>query len=115
MKRLADTVTFTATGSPQVVSRAIEEYARGQGNLTAIVVPWESDNTMLSMAVTAVKSDGWAIEHTNLGTIRLIAAGQERTEVAIIAEPPDHPEPQKLAAVFDRFVQQVQSKFHIGP
>jgi hypothetical protein len=67
------------------------------------------------MAVTAVKSDGWAIEHTNLGTIRLIAAGQERTEVAIIAEPPDHPEPQKLTAVFDRFVQQVQSKFHIGP
>jgi len=112
---MADIVTFTATGSPQVISRAIEEYARGQGHLTAIVVPWESDKTTLSMAVTAVKSDGWAIEHTNLGTIRLIDAGHERTEVAIIAEPPDHPEPHKLAAVFDRFVQQVQSKFHIGP
>ena len=98
-----------------MVSRAIEEYARGQGHLTAIVVPWESDTTTLSMAVTAVRSDGWAIEHTNLGTIKLMAAGQERTEVAIIAEPPDHPEPQKLAAVFDRFVQQVQSKFHISP
>jgi hypothetical protein len=110
---MTDTVTFTATGSPKVVSRAIEEYARALGNLTAIVVPWECDGTTLSMAVTAVRSDGWAIEHTNLGTIRLIDAGQERTEVAIIAEPPDHPDPQKLTAVFDRFVQQVQSKFHV--
>jgi hypothetical protein len=74
---MGETVTFTATGSPQVVSRAIEEYARSQGRVTAIVVPWESDDTMLSMAVTAVKSDGWAIEHTNLGTIRLVAAGDE--------------------------------------
>ena len=106
-------ITFTAAGSPKVVSRAIEEYARGQGHLTAIVVPWESDGTMLSMAVTAVKSDGWAIEHTNLGTIRLVEAGQERTEVVIAAEPPDHPEQQKLTAVFDRFVRQVQSRFHV--
>ena len=107
-------VTFTAAGSPQVVSRAIEEYARSQGHVTAIVVPWESDATTLSMAVTAVKTDGWAIEHTNLGTIRLIDAGAERTEVAIAAEQPDHPEPQKLAAVFDRFAHQVQSRFHAG-
>jgi hypothetical protein len=112
---MGDTVTFTVIGSPQVVSRAIEEYARGQGHLTAIVVPWESDSTTLSMAVTAVKSDGWAIEHTNLGTIRLIAAGQERTQVAITAEPPDHPEPHTLAAAFDRFAQQVQSRFHVSP
>ena len=110
---MAEPLTFTATGSPQVVSRAIEEYARTQGNVTAIVVPWESTDTTLRMAVTAVKSDGWAIEHTNLGTIRLVDAGHERTEVAIVAEPPDHPEPQKLAAVFDRFVRQVQSRFHV--
>ncbi len=95
------------------MSRAIEEFARGQGHVTAIVVPWESDDTTLSMAVTAVKSDGWAIEHTNLGTIRLTDAGAEQTEVAIAADLPDHPEPQKLAAVFDRFVTQVQSRFHI--
>ena len=106
-------ITFTATGSPQVVSHAIEEYARSQGHVTAIVVPWESDSTALNMAVTAVKRDGWAIEHTNLGTIRLLDAGQERTEVAIAAEPPDHPEWQQLAAVFDRFVRQVQSRFHV--
>jgi hypothetical protein len=110
---MGELLTFTATGSPQVVSRAIEEYARGQGNVTALVVPWESDGETLSMAVTAVKSDGWAIEHTNLGTIRLVDAGPERTEVAIAAEPPDHPEQQTLAVVFDRFVRQVQSRFHV--
>src|SRR6266571_2294416 len=107
---MGEAVTFTATGSPQVVSRAIEEYARSQGHITAIVVPWESDGTTLSMAVTAVKSDGWAIEHTNLGTIRLVGTGPERTEVVIAAEPVDHPEPQPLATVFDRFVRQVQSR-----
>jgi hypothetical protein len=106
---------FIAAGSPLAVSRAIEDYARAQGHVTAIVVPWESDSVSLSMAVTAVKSDGWAIEHTNLGTIRLTAAGQERTVVAIAAEPPDHPEPQPLTAAFDRFVRQIQSRLHVEP
>jgi len=105
-------IEFVANGSPKVVSRAIEEFARGQGHVTALVVPWESDGTTLSMAVTAVKSDGWAIEHTNLGTIRLVDAGQDRTGVAIAAEPPNHPEPQQLAAVFDRFVRQIQSRLN---
>jgi hypothetical protein len=110
---MGEILTFTATGSPQVVSRAIEEYAHGQGHVTAIVVPWESDGKTLSMAVTAVKTDGWAIEHTNLGTIRLIDAGRERTEVAIAAELPDHPERQTLAGVFERFVRQIQMRFHV--
>jgi hypothetical protein len=110
-----DRITFTAAGSPQVVSRAIEEYARGQGHVTALVVPWESNATTLRMAVTAVKTDGWAIEHTNLGTIELVDAGREQTAVAIAAEPPDHPDGQKLAAVFDRFVRQVHSRFHLQP
>ena len=109
---MGESVTFTATGSPQVVSRAIEEYARAQGRVSAIVVPWESDTTTLRMAVTAVKSDGWAIEHTNLGTIRLIDAGREQTEVAIAAEPEEHPEQLKLAALFDQFVRQLQTRFH---
>ena len=107
--------TFTAVGSPLGLSRAIEECARGHGNVNALVVPWESDDTTLSMAVTAVKIDGWAIEHTNLGTIRLVDAGPERTEVAVVAEPPDHPERQKLADVFDRFVRQVQSRLEGVP
>ena len=110
---MAETVTFTAAGSPQVVSRAIEEYARGQGLVSAIVVPWECDATTLSMAVTAVKADGWAIEHTNLGTIRLRDAGGEQTAVAIAADTPEHPDQQKLAALFDRFARQVESKFHV--
>jgi hypothetical protein len=108
---MGDTVTFTVSGSPQVVSRAIEEYARTQGSVSAIVVPWESDDVTLSMAVTAVKTDGWAIEHTNLGTIRLKAAGEERTSVAIAAEPPDHPDQQKLTAVFEKFARQIESRF----
>ena len=110
---MGEIIRFTVTGSPQTVSRAIEEYARGAGHVTAIVVPWESDSTALSMAVTAVKADGWAIEHTNLGTIRLIDGGEERTELAITAEPPDHPERQQLTALFDRFVRQVHSRFHV--
>ena len=110
-----EAITFIATGSPQVVSRAIEAYARAEGHVSAIVVPWESGGTTLSMAVTAVKSDGWAIEHTNLGTIRLVDAGQERTAVAIAAATADHPEQQKLAALFERFARQVQGKFHAEP
>jgi len=54
-----------------VVSRAIEQYATGHGSLHAIVVPWESDDVTLNMAVTSAKAEGWAIEHTDLGTIRL--------------------------------------------
>ena len=110
---MGDIIRFTVTGSPQTVSRAIEEYARSAGHITAIVVPWESDETALSMAVTAVKADGWAIEHTNLGTIRLVDAGGERTELAITAEPPDRPEQPQLTALFDRFVRQVHSRFHV--
>jgi hypothetical protein len=110
---MGEILTFTVAGSPQTVSRAIEEYARGEGRVTAIVVPWESDRNTLSMAVTAVKKDGWAIEHTNLGTIRLTDAGDERTTLAITAEPPDHPERAQLTAVFERFVRQIQSRFHV--
>jgi len=108
---MGELVTFTTTGSPQVVSRAIEECARSQGQVTAIVVPWESGGGMLSMAVTAVQADGWAIQHTNLGTIRLTGAGPERTEVAIAAEPPDRPDRQQLADVFHRFARLVQGRF----
>jgi len=108
---IQETLEFTTAGSPQVVSQAIEQYAAGQGRLNAIVVPWESDRNTLSMAVTAVKSDGWAIEHTNLGTIRLTNLGDDRTRVAIVPHQPDHAEKQKLAALFDGFARKIQSKF----
>jgi hypothetical protein len=41
----------------------------------------------------------------------LKAAGEERTSVAIAAEPPDHPDQQKLTAVFEKFVRQVEGRF----
>ena len=104
---------FTARGSARVVSRAIEEYARAQGHVNALVVPWESDASTLTMAVTSVKSDGWAIEHTNLGTIRLSAAGDEATRVAVEPAAAAREEP-KLAAVFDRFADQLRSQFGGG-
>src|SRR5882757_361778 len=56
-------IEFTVTGSPRVVSRAIEQYATGNGSLHAIVVPWESDDLTLSMAVTSAKAEGWDIGH----------------------------------------------------
>ena len=105
---------FTATGSPPVVSRAIEHYATGQGSLNAIVVPWESDRVTLRMAVTSAKGDGWAVEHTNLGTISLTDLGNDLTRVAIAAHEPDHPERQKLVSLFDRFARQLQSKFEVA-
>jgi hypothetical protein len=107
-------IEFTAARSAKVLARAIEEYARAQGHVNALVVPWESDAARLSMAVTSVKSDGWAIEHINLGTITLTALGDDTTRVAIAppavaaAEPP-------LSAVFDRFARQLQSTFAAAP
>lgn len=108
-------IEFTAAGSAKVLSRAIEEFARSQGNVNALVVPWESDATRLSMAVTSVKTDGWAIEHTTLGTITLSSVGDETTRVAIQGpEQTTHDEP-KLAAVFDRFARQLQKQLATAP
>ena len=104
-------IEFVVTGSPRDVASAIEEYAHAQGRVSAIVVPWESNATMLSMAVTSVKSDGWAIEHTNLGTITLTDLGNASTAVAVTAHDPDHPEKPKLATLFDRFAQQLEGRF----
>ena len=108
-------VTFTAAGSPKAVADRIEQCAVAQGNVTALVVPWESDRLTLNMAVTAVKGDGWAIEHTNLGTITLTAAGDNETSVTIAADTPDHPEQQRLAVVFERFADQVQRTVRSAP
>jgi len=96
-----------------VVSRAIEQYATGNGSLHAIVVPWESDDVTLSMAVTSASAEGWAIEHTDLGTIRLTGLGNDLTRVTVEAQEPDHAENQKLAALFDGFARQIKSKFQI--
>ena len=106
---------FTASGSPRILSRAIEEHATGQGSLNAIVVPWESDQVTLSMAVTSVRGEGWAIEHTNLGTIKLTDLGNDTTRVAIAFHEPDHSEKKKMVALFDGFARQLQSRLQTTP
>jgi hypothetical protein len=103
-------IEFTVSGSPRSVSSAIEQYATGQGSLHAIVVPWESDEVTLSMAVTSANIDGWAIEHTDLGTIRLTGLGNEMTRVAFAPREPNHADRKKLAALFDGFARQIQTK-----
>jgi len=105
--------SFVATGSPQSVSDAIETLARAQGHITALVVPWESTPSMLSMAVTSVKIDGWAIEHTNLGTITLTADG-DGTRVAIAGRALEGDNQAKLARVFDQFARDLQQRLGDG-
>ena len=107
-------IEFVASGSPRAVSQAIEEYAAGQRTVSAMVVPWESDLAVLKMSVTAVSGDGWAIEHTNLGTIRLMDLGNERTQVSAAGAETIDPDQQKRAVVFDRFAQQIQSRFRVS-
>jgi hypothetical protein len=110
-----EVLEFTATGPPRVVARAIEQFATRYGSLSAIVVPWESNPVTLSMAVTSAKGDGWAIEHTNLGTIRLTNLENDLTRVTIAAHAPDHAEKQKLSALFEGFASQVQNSFQVTP
>ena len=109
-----DLLEFTAAGSPRALARAIEELARGLGTVTALVEPWASDGTTLSMAVTSVKADGWAIEHTNLGTIRLAGLPGEQSRVIVAAEEAGHPEQARLLAVLDRFARELQSRLEVG-
>src|SRR5580704_13092898 len=106
-------IEFTTVGSPRDVSSAIEQYATGHGSLNAIVVPWESDRVTLSMAVTSVKGEGWAIEHTNLGTIRLTDLGNENTRIVIALHEPDHSEKKKMVALFEGFARNIKSRLQI--
>jgi hypothetical protein len=108
-------IEFVASGSPRALSHTIEEFAADQRLVNAIVVPWESDATNLSMSVTAATGDGWAIEHTNLGTIRLTDLGNDRTR--FFAEPDDQvpPDQPKVVALFDQFVQQLQGRLQHAP
>jgi hypothetical protein len=94
---------FSIPGKPRDVARAVEEYARATGRVGALVVPWESDATTLSIAVTSVKADGWAIEHTDLGTIRVTDLGANAASVAIVARDSAAASQPALKAVFDRF------------
>jgi hypothetical protein len=104
---------FMTTGTPRTVSGAIEQFAIGLGSLTAIVVPWESDRNILVMAVTSTQGEGWALEHTNLGSVRLTDQGNETTLVEILADFTNHPEQQRLAKLFSRFSSEIQSRLQV--
>ena len=81
-------IEFTVSGSPRDVSAAIEQLAIGSGSLHAIVVPWESDNVTLSMAVTSARIDGWAFAPRD----------------------PDHADKKRLVTLFESFARQLQTK-----
>lgn len=97
---------FVASTPARSLAGEIEAYAVAEGRVSALVVPWESTPSTLSMAVTAVSGEGWAIEHTNLGTVTLTDLGSA-TRVVITGADVD----AKLAGVFDGFAKQLQSRF----
>ena len=107
-------LNFTVPGSPREVSPGGLECALGQGSLSANVVPWESDRSAVTIAVTSTQGEGFALQHTDLGTIRLTEAGSEMTRVEIIAHHPDQGEKKSLAAHFVRFANHVQSRFQVA-
>jgi hypothetical protein len=104
---------FMTTGSPRAVSGAIEQLAVGLGSLTAIVVPWESDRTTLVMAVASTQGEGWALEHTNIATVRLTDAGNDTTRVEVLADFTDQAEHQRLAKLFARFSSELHSRLQV--
>src|SRR5262249_29154677 len=100
---------FDVNRPPKSVADEIERCARAHGSVTALVVPWESTPTTLNMAVTLVKADGWAIEHTNLGTIRLTAAGAGTRVTALPHDAPGDDQ-AKHATLFERFGREVERR-----
>jgi hypothetical protein len=108
-------IAFVANGTARLLVDAIEQWAQAQGHVSAVVVPWEGTPTTTSMAVTSVRADGWAIEHTNLGTITLTDRGDGTTALALTADDPDHADKDRLLAVFDRFARHLQRQFEIAP
>src|SRR3974390_1270009 len=104
---------FITPGSPRAVSGAVEQVAVGIGSLSAIVVPWESDRSTLSMAVASTQGEGHALVHTNLGTVRLTDLGNEQTRVEVLADYLNHIEEQRLAKLFARFSSHLQSQLHV--
>jgi hypothetical protein len=99
-------VDFTAQGTTRALASAIEQLALERRVVTALVVPWESDAATLRMAVTATKADGWAIEHTNLGTVSLADLGSERTRVVVTGE-----SGHDTSAMLISFARQIERRF----
>ena len=105
---------FVTPGTPRAVSGAIEQLAHGVGSLSVVIVPWESDRTTLSMAVASTQGEGHALEHTNLGTVRLSDLGNDTTRVELLADILGHAEQQRLGKLFARFSSELQSQLQVA-
>ena len=101
---------FVTPGNPRAISGVVEQAAIGVGSLSAIVVPWESDRTTLNMAIASTQGEGHALEHTNLGTVRLTDLENDRTRVEVFGDLPGHGEQQRLGKLFARFSSELQSR-----
>ena len=99
-------IEFAASKPAKSLASDIEAFALAQGHVSALIVPWESTPTTLRLAVTSVRGEGWAIEHTNLGTLTLTDLGASTRVVAAGADVES-----KLASVFDGFARQLQARF----
>jgi hypothetical protein len=64
--------------------------------------------------VASTQGEGWALEHTNLGTVRLTDLGNEMTRVEILADLERHAEQQRLAKLFARFSSEIQSRLPVA-
>jgi hypothetical protein len=112
-------VDFTAPGTLRALSAAIEAYAAERRVVTALVVPWESDAAMIRMAVTSSKVDGWAIEHSNLGTISLsdLDGGRVRVTVEAASRDAEAGDSERAAtrekqqALLVAFARQIERRF----
>jgi hypothetical protein len=105
---------FVTPGTPRALSGAIELLATGVGSLNAIVVPWESDRTTLTIAVASTQGEGHALEHTNLGTVRLTDLGNDMTRVELLADLLGHAEQHRLGKLFARFSSELQSQLQVA-
>ena len=105
---------FTVSGPAAAVASAIEQCAVERRIVSALVVPWESGDGRLSMAVTTTKGQGWAIEHTNLGTITIEETDDGRTRVTVLAlapTPPSDPaRPGRTTDLLADFARRIQQR-----
>jgi hypothetical protein len=114
-------VEFRAPGTARAIAAAIEAFARERRVVGALVVPWESDAVTLRMAVTSTSGDGWAIEHTNLGTISLVDLDGESSRVVVMASEltasadPDTGGRARELAALTAFARQIERKFAAAP
>jgi len=109
-------IEFTVSGSPRVISRAIEEFAAVHGSLQrhrpcrgkAIKLFEHGCQPPPKPMAGPSSTPTWAPS-------KLTDIGNDSTRVAFSPAEPDHPEKKRLVALFDGFAHQVQSKLQTAP